>query len=134
MKFWAALIICFLSSGCLKLPFTGSGQKAVVSQPDSVERSIGVASNDLFKAAVREFRNIDIIESDEDSLYIKGIDGATIIEFKAEPAGRKASIFRVKAASTDGKADYKAARIFAGRIYKRAKSLWFSFVGHKAED
>ena len=135
MKIFLTLLLCLFLTGCLGGRRTsGVTGQLDISQIDTVEKPINVSTDKLFKAAVREFRNIDILESNQNSLYIKGIDEGVVIEFSAQSRGDSSSSFRIKADTIEGVPRYDIAEKFALLIYKRAKSLWFSFVGAQSED
>jgi hypothetical protein len=135
MRIFLNILLCLFLTGCLgSQRSTAVRGQLDISQIDTVEKPINVSTDKLFKAAVREFRNIDILESDQDSLYIKGVDEGVVIEFTAQTRGDASSSFRIKADTLEGVPRYDIAEKFALLIYKRAKSLWFSFVGAQSED
>ncbi len=129
------VILSFLLSGCLGLPLIlGSSGITNLVEKGVVECSVNVGIERLWRASIIEFRKIEIIEADKKKFYIKAKYRDIIIEFKAGFLDDIHSIFKIKAFDLRGFPQNEVAEKFAGRIYKRARSLWFSLNQFSEED
>ena len=127
VRILGVLLICLCLAGCLGL-FRGK-LRTLTPEEAKVEYSINSGLDKLWKAAVLELRNVQILEADEANSFIKAADADVIIEFKAKSKDSKHSWFSVKAYNLEDEGNIKIARKFAKRIYKKARSFFFS-VGH----
>jgi len=129
------LLLCVLLWGCLGAPNVlspkGPGR---LPEEGMVEFLVNVSGQKLWKAAVLEFRNIDILEASKKKSYIKGVGNDVCVEFKIVSTDEAHSVYTVKAVTLEGSPRIRVAQRFSSRIYKRAKSLWFSVTEHKGID
>ncbi|HEC69874.1 MAG TPA: hypothetical protein ENI31_06295 [Candidatus Omnitrophica bacterium] len=135
MRIISAILILCLFSGCLGIPFIlGSGGISNLVGEGVVECSINVGIERLWRASILEFRKTEIIEADKDNYYIKSKYKDVIIEFKAKSLDDIHSFFRIRAFNLEGKPQSEIAQRFSVKIYKRARSLWFSLIQFSKED
>lgn len=123
-------IVCILLlfSGCLRVPFVGKSRYLSYQIEDGTRQAeVAVSIERLWRAAVYQFRDLELIESDYEKKYIKAFKGELIFEFTAKSRTRKNSAFTLKAYKLDTlEPNNTEARVLARKIFKKARSIKLS--------
>lgn len=135
MKVGIFFILPFFLWGCLGLPLIlGSSGVTNLVEEGVVECSINVGAERLWRASLIEFRKFKIIEADKSKFFIKAKYKDAIIEFKGASLDDIHSFFTVRAFSLKRTPKSELAQRIAGKVYRRARSLWFSLSQFFKED